>query len=94
MTYNCTQLYTIYQLIVFSRIVHYNMKLSHTSSQSASNKKLLELGITLMDGTTHKIIVDPNTTSRDLSLRLAETINLKDRFGFSIYIAIYDKVWN
>ena len=60
--------------------------------QSAANKKLLELSITLMDGTNHSILVDPNTTSRDLASKLAESINLQDRFGFSIYIAIYDKV--
>lgn len=50
------------------------------------------LPVTFMDGTTKTLLTDSATTAKELCNSLADKISLKDRFGFSLYIALFDKV--
>ncbi|GAB6026827.1 hypothetical protein CHUAL_013432 [Chamberlinius hualienensis] len=57
-----------------------------------SKKKRLMLPVTFMDGTTKTLLADFATIARELCTHLADKIGLKDQFGFSLYIALFDKV--
>ena len=45
-----------------------------------------------MDGTTHTINIDSATNAKEFTSQVFDFIGLKDRFGFSLYISMYDKV--
>lgn len=45
-----------------------------------------------MDGTTTKLLADSASTAKELCDVLADKVELKDQFGFSLYIALFDKV--
>jgi len=55
-------------------------------------KKPLLVPISLMDGSTKTVFADSATTAQELCKSLAENVGLKDTFGFSLYISLFDKV--
>ncbi|XP_034941710.1 myosin-VIIa-like [Chelonus insularis] len=60
--------------------------------QATKSKKPIHLEVTFMDGTSKIIEADSASTSQEIVKRLAENISLKDTFGFSLFITLYDKV--
>ncbi|XP_062337712.1 unconventional myosin-VIIb [Osmerus eperlanus] len=62
--------------------------------QAAKTKLSVPMSVSLMDGSTISLTVDSACTSAELCQQVAKKINLKDTYGFSIYIDIYDKLWS
>ncbi|KAF7256856.1 hypothetical protein EG68_06993 [Paragonimus skrjabini miyazakii] len=55
-------------------------------------KSDIPLSVTCMDGKNYKILADSATTAGEICRALAKQLNLIDRFGFSLYIGVLDKV--
>ncbi|KAM4695270.1 unconventional myosin-VIIb [Discoglossus pictus] len=53
-----------------------------------------QVSITLMTGESQNVQTDSATTARELCKVITKRLKLKDTFGFSIYISVYNKVWS
>lgn len=60
--------------------------------QATKNKDPIILNITFTDNTVQTVEVDSATTAEEISKQIASRLNLKDTFGFSLYINLFDKV--
>ena len=65
---------------------------SYLELQVSKYMKNLTLPVILMDHSIKKLKADSATTAKELIDELCNKIGLKDRFGFSIFIALYNKV--
>ncbi|CAB1323735.1 unnamed protein product, partial [Coregonus sp. 'balchen'] len=61
---------------------------------ATKSKKPIAVSVTLMDGRTISLPVDSASTSKEICQLLSEKVSLKDTFGFSLYVALYEKVWS
>ncbi|KAF3691274.1 Unconventional myosin-VIIa [Channa argus] len=61
--------------------------------QATKTKKPMIVSVMLMDGRSINIPVDSASTSKEICLLLSSKVKLKDTFGFSLYVALYEKVW-
>ncbi|XP_057671586.1 myosin-VIIa-like isoform X1 [Diorhabda carinulata] len=59
---------------------------------ATKNKDHINLEVKLMDGTTHIVEADSATISEEILSQIATSLTLKDTFGFSIFVALDDKV--
>lgn len=50
------------------------------------------LSVTLMNGNSITVLADSASTAKEICQLVADKMKLKDIFGFSLYIALYDKV--
>lgn len=60
--------------------------------QAILNKQPIDLQVTLMDGTNHSISSDACSTSAEIVRSVAEELELDETFGFSLFIAMENKV--
>lgn len=55
-------------------------------------KEPITLKVGLADGAVKSVVVDSASTAQEIVDSLADSIKLKDKFGFSLFITIEDKV--
>lgn len=61
--------------------------------QATKTKKPIVVTLMLMDSRSVNLPVDSASTSKEICQLLANKLKLKDTFGFSLYVGLYEKVW-
>ncbi|KAM9761609.1 unconventional myosin-VIIb [Menidia menidia] len=61
--------------------------------QATKTKKPMMVSLALMDRRSINLPVDSASTSKEICQLVSSKIKLKDTFGFSLYVAMYEKVW-
>ncbi|XP_065531610.1 unconventional myosin-VIIb isoform X2 [Lathamus discolor] len=62
--------------------------------QATKQKKPIVFNVTLMNGQSITVPADSASTAKEICQFIADKTTLKDVFGFSLYIAVFDKVWS
>ncbi|CDW55866.1 myosin VIIa [Trichuris trichiura] len=65
---------------------------SYYELQATKRRKPLILPVTFMNGMNKNLVGDSAITAQEMCHSLAKSVGLKDSFGFSVYIALSDKV--
>ncbi|XP_015236451.1 PREDICTED: unconventional myosin-VIIa-like [Cyprinodon variegatus] len=60
--------------------------------QATKTKKRMLVNVALLDGRAINLPVDSASTSREVCQLVSNKIKLRDAFGFSLYVAMYEKV--
>uniref|UniRef100_A0AAV2KT89 Unconventional myosin-VIIa n=1 Tax=Knipowitschia caucasica TaxID=637954 RepID=A0AAV2KT89_KNICA len=61
--------------------------------QATKTKKPIVVTLRLLDGRSMTLAVDSASTSKEICQMLANKIKLRDTFGFSLYVSLFEKVW-
>ncbi|XP_030351869.1 unconventional myosin-VIIb [Strigops habroptila] len=62
--------------------------------QATKQKKPIMFNVTLMNGQSITVPADSASTAKEICQFIADKTTMKDVFGFSLYIAVFDKVWS
>ncbi|KAM4771803.1 unconventional myosin-VIIb [Rhinophrynus dorsalis] len=62
--------------------------------QALKGRASLTVPVTIMTGQNLNIQIDSATSAREVCKGIAQKLQLKDTFGFSVYISVYGKVWS
>ncbi|KAJ8011282.1 hypothetical protein DPEC_G00056530 [Dallia pectoralis] len=62
--------------------------------QAVKTKKPTEVTVALMNGSSVSLPMDSACTSAELCRAVAKKVNIKDTYGFSLYIGFSEKVWS
>ncbi|XP_008275923.1 unconventional myosin-VIIa-like [Stegastes partitus] len=62
--------------------------------QAAKSKAPIEVSVTLMDGRSVSLPLESASTSAEVCQAAANEVGLRDIYGFSLYISLYDKMWS
>ncbi|XP_028930002.1 unconventional myosin-VIIb [Ornithorhynchus anatinus] len=62
--------------------------------QAIKTKRPIVFSVTLVNGQSITVMADSASSSKETCQYIAEKQKLKDQFGFSLYVAIFDKCWS
>ncbi|XP_032741248.1 unconventional myosin-VIIb [Rattus rattus] len=62
--------------------------------QAVKSKKHIPIQVILATGRSLTISVDSASTSREICQQIAQKQGLRDKLGFSLQVAVYDKFWS
>ncbi|XP_074955503.1 unconventional myosin-VIIb [Phalacrocorax aristotelis] len=62
--------------------------------QATKQKKPIMFNVTLMNGQSITVPADSASIAKEICQFIAHKTKLKDLFGFSLYVAVFDKVWS
>ncbi|TWW72912.1 Unconventional myosin-VIIb [Takifugu flavidus] len=62
--------------------------------QAAKSKEPINVSVALLDGRSVDLHLDSASIAAEVCRALADKINLQDKYGFSLYISLFDKMWS
>uniref|UniRef100_A0A8C1LAQ1 Myosin VIIBb n=1 Tax=Cyprinus carpio TaxID=7962 RepID=A0A8C1LAQ1_CYPCA len=62
--------------------------------QVGKNKKPISVAVGLMDGRSISVTLDSASSSAEVCSAIIQKIKLQDTYGFSLYAAMYEKIWS
>ncbi|XP_039672113.1 unconventional myosin-VIIb-like [Perca fluviatilis] len=62
--------------------------------QAAKSKEPIDVSVNLLDGRNISVQLDSASTSAEVCQAVADKIDLRDIYGFSLYISLYEKMWS